>query len=171
MGVRGSQMINGLYYHVINVQSCDEIGLSSTSGPFWDKIFPHFCGYPRLFLGKGFYCLVLDFMVCSVPRADVLWPSFWDLWSVPYSLFLKSGLVLKMETNGVLKWEQMGLILSFQLGMCLHPWFLQDCYPLGVFDFVKAFQHLMRWGCGYFPLVCRYGRLHWQIYPQQMVLV
>jgi hypothetical protein len=39
------------------------------------------------------------------PEAGALWP------------FLKSGLVLKMEKNGVLKCEQMKFILSFLCGV------------------------------------------------------
>jgi hypothetical protein len=49
---------------------------------------------------------------------------FWILWPIPEASalrsFLKAGLVLKMETNGVLKWGQMGFALSFQS-------YLTDC--------------------------------------------
>jgi hypothetical protein len=77
------------------------------------RYFPIFVGIPRLFffLGGGGigYDFILDFM--SVPRASILWPSFWDLRSIPGAAalqsFLKSGLVLK--------WRQMGFICPFTI--------------------------------------------------------
>ena len=67
MGARGSQVVSGLHSYVMNVQPCDEIGLPSTDGPFWDKIFPCFCGYPQAVLWEGvlwscsgFYGLFLE---------------------------------------------------------------------------------------------------------------
>ena len=75
--------------------------------------FPIFVVIPRLFFGRGFYGLFLELV--SYDLVSGTYCLFLKL--VPYSwcLFLKSGLVLKMETNGVLKRGQMGFILSFQL--------------------------------------------------------
>lgn len=101
MGVGGgSQVVSSLHSYVTNVQPCGEIGLPSTDGPFWNKVFPHFVVIPRLFFRRGFYDLVLNFMICS--WGGVLWLTVWDLWSIPKVgalwPFFKSGLVLKMET-------------------------------------------------------------------------
>ena len=43
-------MVSGLHSPATNRP---EIGLSSADGPFCDKIFPHFCGYPQAGLWKG----------------------------------------------------------------------------------------------------------------------
>jgi hypothetical protein len=43
----------------------DEIGPPIKDDPSWDKIFSHSVVIPRLFFGRRFYDLVLDFMVCS----------------------------------------------------------------------------------------------------------
>ena len=63
MGARGSQVISGLHSYVMSVQSCDDVGLSSADDPLGDKIFPCFCGCPQAVLWRGFYDLVLDFVV------------------------------------------------------------------------------------------------------------
>jgi hypothetical protein len=79
------------------------------------EIFPHFLGVPSLFCGREFSDLALDFMVFL--SAGVLQTSFLDLWSISEAgalyLFLNSDLVLKVESNGVLKWSQMGFLLPF----------------------------------------------------------
>ena len=93
MGARGSQVVSGLHSYILNISPQEEIGLPSADRSFWDKLFPHCCGYPQAVLWER-----------------VLWPCFWNLWSVPetgaYGLFLSSGLVLK--------WRQMEFMLSFQ---------------------------------------------------------
>lgn len=74
----------------------------ATDGPFWDKTFLRFCGYPQAFLWER----VL--WSCAGFYGQLLEPVSEDLVSETYGLFLKlvsssvvSGLVLKMETIGV----------------------------------------------------------------------
>ena len=58
-------MISGLHSCVMSIQPCDEIGLTSTDAHSEIRYFPIFVVIPRLFFGRGFYDLVLDFMVYS----------------------------------------------------------------------------------------------------------
>jgi hypothetical protein len=46
----------------MNIEPCDEIGLQMAHSEI--RHFSVFVVIPRLYFGRGFYDLVLDFMVC-----------------------------------------------------------------------------------------------------------
>ena len=69
---------------------------------------------PRLLFGRGFYALLLDVLFLELVSYDLVSGTYGLFLKLMYMAFLKSGLVLKMETYGILKWRQMGFILPFR---------------------------------------------------------
>ena len=78
-----------LHTYVMIIQSLDELGQPSA----WEGL------------------MILFWILWSVPTAGVFWPKLLGLtmvysWSWCFMAFFTPGLVLKMETNEVLKWGQ-----------------------------------------------------------------
>ena len=89
--------------------------------PFWDKIFPFSWLFPGCSLGEGVMILFLDFKVYSWSRCfmALFQGRMVCSWSCCFmSFFSKWGLlVLKCRKMGILKWKQVGFMLSSPVGV------------------------------------------------------